>query len=41
MIETVDFTPVAVETLEGFHMGNDMLLCGHILGVGGDGAVVI
>lgn len=41
VIEIVDFIFVVVEILEGFYMGNDMLLCGYIFGVGGDGVVVI
>lgn len=41
MVKSVDFIPTALENLEGFHMGNDMLLGGDVFGVSGDGAVMI
>lgn len=38
MVKSIDFISVPVESLNSFHMGNDMLLCGDMvggLGIGG------
>lgn len=37
MIKSVDFTPIAVESLEGFRMRSDMQLGGDVFRVSGDG----
>ena len=36
MVKSMDFFPVALESLDSFHMGDGMLLCGD-MGEAGNG----
>ena len=36
MVKSMDFIPVVLESLDSFHMGDDMLLCGD-MGEAGNG----